>query len=156
MDDLILAEVLTLEPFNCCLTFLIHIRNDGSLIEILACVDGTVKEDNLYASLLSVVENVVPACCVSCGKEQIVNAVLNELLSLCDLLVVLEAVRELSVIAVLIGECSLQVLIVSCTIAGLVRVVVDDADLDLLVAAASAAAVSAVRLAGAAVSTACH
>ena len=130
MDDVVGLEVLGSEPVNSGLAFLGHVGDDGSDIEALVSVDGAVEEDDLDAGGLCVLQDGIPAGGTGSGDEQVVDLVLDELLGSSDLLVVLQAVGEGSVIAVFLGEHGLQVLVVGGAVAGLVGVVVDDADLD--------------------------
>ena len=130
VDDVVGLEVLGSEPVNSGLAFLGHVGDDGSDIEALVSVDGAVEEDDLDAGGLRVLQDGIPAGGTGSGDEQVVDLVLDELLGGSDLLVVLQAVGEGSVIAVFLGEHGLQVLVVGGAVAGLVGVVVDDADLD--------------------------
>ena len=130
VDDVVGLEVLGSEPVNSGLAFFGHVGDDGSDIEALVSVDGAVEEDDLDAGGLRVLQDGIPAGGTGSGDEQVVDLVLDELLGGSDLLVVLQAVGEGSVIAVFLGEHGLQVLVVGGAVAGLVGVVVDDADLD--------------------------
>ena len=130
VDDVVGLEVLGSEPVNSGLAFLGHVGDDGSDIQALVSVDGAVEEDDLDTGSLCVLQDGIPAGGAGSGDQQIVDLVLNELLGGSDLLVVLEAVGEGSVIAVFLGEHRLEVLVVGGAVAGLVGVVVDDADLD--------------------------
>ena len=132
VDDVVGVKALRSQPVNSGLAFLGHVGDDGSDIQALVSVDGAVKEDDLDTGSLCVLQNGIPAGGTSGGDQQIVDLVLNELLGGSDLLVVLEAVGEGSVIAVFLGEHRLEVLVVGGAVAGLVGVVVDDADLDEL------------------------
>ena len=130
MDDVVGVEVLGGEPVDGRFTFLGHVGDDGGNVQALVCVDGAVKEDDLDAGGLRILQDGIPAGGAGSGDQQIVDLVLNELLGGCDLLVVLEAVGERCVIAVFLGEHGLHVLVVGGAVAGLVGVVIDDADLD--------------------------
>ena len=130
VDDVVGLEVLGSEPVNSGLAFLGHVGDNGSNIKTLVSVDGAVKEDDLDTGSLCVLQDGIPAGGTSGGDQQIVNLVLDELLGSSDLLVVLEAVGEGSVITVFLGEHRLQILVVGGAVAGFVGVVVDDADLD--------------------------
>ena len=130
MDDVVGLEVLGSEPVNSGLAFLGHVGDDGSDIQALVSVDGAVEEDDLDTGGLCVLQDGIPAGGAGSGDEQVVDLVLDELLGGSDLLVVLQAVGEGSVIAVLLGEHRLQVLVVGGAVAGFIGVVVDDADLD--------------------------
>ena len=134
VDDLVFIQALACQPFNRCLAFLVHVGNDTCCIEVFTGVDGTVEEDNIDAFILRVLQYGIPAGCICCGKEEIVNAVLDELLGGSDLLVVLQGISERSVIAVLFREHGLQVFVVGGTVAGFVGIVVDDTDFDQVTA----------------------
>ena len=130
VDDVVLLEALVSQPLDSALALQRHIGDNGGNVQALIGLDGAVEEDDLDASGLGVHQNGVPTGGASGGEEQIVNLVLHELLSSSDLLVVLEAIEEGSVVAVLFAEDALEVGVVSSAVAGLVGVVVDDADLD--------------------------
>lgn len=130
VDDVVGVKTLRSQPVNSGLAFLGHVGDDGSDIQALVSVDGAVEEDDLDTGSLCVLQDGIPAGGAGSGDQQIVDLVLNELLGGSDLLVVLEAVGEGSVIAVFLGEHRLEVLVVGGAVAGLVGVVVDDADLD--------------------------
>ena len=132
VDDVVGVKTLRSQPVNSGLAFLGHVGDDGSDIQALVSVDGAVEEDDLDTGSLCVLQDGIPAGGTGSGDQQIVDLVLNELLGGSDLLVVLEAVGEGSVITVFLGEHRLEVLVVGGAVAGLVGVVVDDADLDEL------------------------
>ena len=136
VDDLVIRQVLRFQPVNCGLTFLRHIRDDRSLVEILGSINGTVKQDNLDTGGLCILKDAVPACGISSGEQQVVNLVLNELLSSLNLLLVLQAVGELCLIAVRLSEGCLEVIDVCGAVTGFVRIIVDDADADEVAAGA--------------------
>ena len=153
VNDLVLVEVLTLQPLNSGFAFLRHIGNDGGFIHALVSVDNTVKEDDLHACILCILENGFPACGSCSGKQEIIDLILDVFLCCIDLLFVLFTVSKLCIEAVFLGECCLQIVVVCSTVAGFVRVVVDDADLDEFAASAVVAGIGS--LAGR-VSAACQ
>ena len=141
VDDVVGVEALVGQPVNGGLALGVHVGDDGGHVEGLVSVDDAVEQDGLGAGVLGVLERGVPAGGVGGGDEQVLHAVLDELLSGGDLLLVLHAVGELGGEAVLLSEGLLHVLVVGGTVAGLVRVVVDDADGDELAGIGAAAAV---------------
>ena len=134
MDDVVLGQGLVGQPVNGGLALGVHVGDDGGHVEGLVSVDDAVEQDGLGAGVLGVLERGIPASGVGGGDEQILDAVLDELLGGGDLLLVLHAVGELGGEAVLLSEGLLHVLVVSGAVAGLVGVVVDDAHGDELAA----------------------
>ena len=49
MNDIVLFQFLVSQPVNSGLTFFFHIGYDRSYIEIVFCVNSTVKKNHLYA-----------------------------------------------------------------------------------------------------------
>ena len=141
VDDVVLGQGLVGQPVNGGLALGVHVGDNGGHVEVLGGVDDAVEEDRLGAGVLGVLERGVPACGVGGGDEQVLHAILDELLRGGDLLLVLHAVGELGGEAVLLSEGLLHVAVVGGTVAGLVRVVVDDADGDELATGALGATV---------------
>ena len=130
MDDVVLIEVLGSKPIHSLLTFLSHVGNDGSLVKALVCVDRSVEEDNLDTGILCVLKNGIPTGCTCSGDKEIIHLILDELLSGCDLLVILKGIVEGCIVSVLFSERVLHISVIGSTITGLVGIVVDDTDPD--------------------------
>ena len=133
VDYVVFRKILRKKPVHCGLAFLRHIGNNGCLVKALVNGDLTVKDVYLNAGILCLLENIVPTGRLSCGDQEVINAVRDESLRCLKLLVVNLAVEGLELVSVLSRENSLNVLYICFAVAGLGRRVVYNADLNLSV-----------------------
>ena len=119
VDHVVLGQLLSEQPINSGIAFLSHVGDNSSLIQERVNVDHTVEEEHADALVCGIRQDLVPAGGLSGGDQQVIHTVGDELLGGTELLVVLDAVEELGVIAVLFGEHILEVVDVCFTIAGL-------------------------------------